>query len=135
MLNRRDLLHASSFVDVVYVGRVDDFELVELYKNSKGLIFPSLYEGFGIPILEAQSFGCPVVTSNVSSMPEVAGEGAILVNPLNVVEIEDAFQLLAQNKLDSLVSKGYKNSDRFCWSKASKMTLNVLREASSCDCV
>ena len=64
-------------------------------------------------------------------MPEVAGEGAILVNPLNVVEIEDAFQLLAQDNLDSLISKGYKNCEKFCWNKASKKTLNVLLEASS----
>jgi glycosyltransferase involved in cell wall biosynthesis len=67
-------------------------------------------------------------------MPEVAGDGAIFVNPLNVDDIEVAFQSLAQNNHEDLISKGYKNTERFSWGKASNKTLNVLCEASSSKC-
>jgi len=102
--------------------------LVELYKNSLVLIFPSLYEGFGIPILEAQGFGCPLVTSNVSAMPEVAGDGAIIVEPLSAEEIEKAFYRLENEDTREMIDKGYENLERFSWKKASEETLRVLIE-------
>lgn len=121
------LEYAKSIEDVVYVGRINDDELVELYKNSLGLIFPSLYEGFGIPILEAQGFGCPVVTSNISAMPEVAGDGAVIVDPLSVKDIENAFYQLEKKDVSSLVKSGYENLKRFSWEKASEETLVLLK--------
>ena len=123
------LEYVKTIDDVIYVGRVSDNELVELYKNSLGLIFPSLYEGFGIPILEAQSFGCPVVTSNISAMPEVAGGGAIIVDPLSIEEIENAFYELVTESSSKLISRGHDNLKRFSWEKASQQTLEVLKNA------
>jgi len=123
-----DILELTKTIDdVIYVGRVSDNELVELYKNSLGLIFPSLYEGFGIPIIEAQSFGCPVVTSNISAMPEVAGGGAIIVDPLSIEEIENAFYELVTKSSNKLISRGFDNLKRFSWKKASQQTLEVLK--------
>ena len=120
------LEYAQSLEDVIYVGRIDDDELVELYKNSLGLIFPSLYEGFGIPILEAQGFGCPVVTSNISAMPEIAGDGAIIVDPLSDKDIEHAMFRLSNEDMSTLRENGYENLKRFSWENASQETLKVL---------
>src|SRR3990167_6327176 len=75
---------------VKFLGYVPDEKMPALYSNALALVFPSLFEGFGLPILEAQASGCPVITSNISSMPEVAGKGALLVNPYNVDEIAQA---------------------------------------------
>lgn len=118
---------AQETEDIVYVGRLSDSELVALYRNSLGLVFPSLYEGFGIPIVEAQEYGCPVITGNVSAMPEVAGNGAIIVNPLNVDEIADAFKKLEYGDNSDLVAAGYLNVRRFSWQVASNETLDLLK--------
>ncbi len=123
------LKYAKSIDGVVNVGRISDAELIELYSNSLGLIFPSLYEGFGIPILEAQSFNCPVVTSNVSSMPEVAGAGALLVDPLSVDEIARAIYKLEHDDMSELIASGHKNLKRFSWPNASEETLEILTAA------
>lgn len=124
------ILHfAENIKDVIYVGRISDSDLKVLYKNSLGLIFPSLYEGFGIPILEAQEYGCAVVTANVSSMPEVAGDGAILVNPLDVDGIANALKYLEFEDTCGLIDLGYKNVSRFSWRKASDQTMNALKSS------
>jgi len=125
---RKILDIAKSKKDVIYVGRISDSELKTLSQHSLGLVFPSLYEGFGIPILEAQAYGCPVVTANVSSMPEVAGDGAIIVNPLDVNEIANAFKQMECENTSELINYGYKNILRFSWHKASLETMNVLKE-------
>ena len=118
---------ALSIDDVLYLGRISDEEVAELYENSLGLIFPSLYEGFGIPILEAQSFNCPVVTSNTSAMPEIAGNGAILVDPLSVEDIEMAYGILVNGQNKDLIKLGRINLENFSWNKASDQTLAVLQ--------
>lgn len=123
--------YAKSLSDVVYVGRINDHELIQLYINSLGLIFTSLYEGFGIPILEAQELCCPVVTSKLSSMKEIAGDSAILVNPLNIDEIEKAFKILDYNDLSSLISRGLVNAKRFSWHNTSRETLALLCESAT----
>lgn len=114
---------------VVIAGRVDDGELAALYGNSAGLVFMSLWEGFGIPILEAQSLGCPVVTSAASSMPEVVGEGGIIEDPLNVDAIAHAMLRLENSDLvKKIVALGYENVRRFDWARVSDETLGVLKE-------
>jgi len=91
-------------------------------------VLPSFYEGFGLPILEAQAAGCPVITSNVSSLPEVAGQAAILVDPNNVEQISQAmYKIINDEKLrKDLIFKGYANVKRFSWLKCARETLKVL---------
>lgn len=112
----------------ILTGYVSDAELAQLYSSAEFLLMPSLYEGFGFPIIEAQSFGVPVITSNVSSMPEVAGAGALLVDPLSTVEIAGAVQLLSSDEpLRSRLSKLARcNAQHFSWSKAA-LQLEVLQ--------
>jgi glycosyltransferase involved in cell wall biosynthesis len=110
--------------NVVVVGRITDRELAALYRASAGLIFPSLYEGFGIPILEAQSLECPVLTSNISSMPEIAGNGAILVDPFDVNEISNA--MLELDLSNEIATYGLTNCKRFSWVNSSAETLKLI---------
>lgn len=111
---------------VVRLGYLSENELKEKYANASIYLYPSLYEGFGLPILEAQEMGVPVITSNISSMPEVAGDGAYYVDPYSVDEIKSAITKILTNKklrLD-LVSKGYNNLKRFSWDKTAKETID-----------
>jgi len=109
------------------VGYVDEEEKWKLLKGADVFLFPTLYEGFGIPVLEAQSVGVPVVTSNTSSLPEVAGEGAVLVDPLSVESIAGGVQKLLSDEglRNGIISKGRENIQRFSWEGCAK-TLSVL---------
>lgn len=102
-------------------------ELPLLYGSATLLLYPSLYEGFGLPILEAQACGTPIVTSNVSSMPEVAGSSAILVNPLNQDDItKNVREVMEDAKLQKdLIAKGLANAKRFSWERAAQETAQV----------
>jgi len=90
----RDFIADLGLSDRVLGIDVDDAQLVTLYERAIGLLFPSFYEGFGLPVLEAMALGCPVVTSNVSSLPEVAGEAALLVDPANYAALLRAAERL-----------------------------------------
>ena len=105
---------------IKFLGRIDDAELINLYQNAAFFIFPSLYEGFGIPPLEAQACGCPVIASNTASIPEVLGNSVEYFDPLNVNEIQLAIEKIANNKefRDSLTMLGYENVKRFSWKKS-----------------
>lgn len=100
---------------VDYENRFDltDEELHQAYRDSDALLFPSLGEGFGMPILEAQAFGRPVITSNCSSMPEVAGEAAVFVIPKSIESIRNGITRLLEGDYELLVSTGYHNLGRF----------------------
>jgi len=102
---------------VVYreLGRLSDVELMAAYRRCDLVLFASLYEGFGLPIVEAQAIGRPVITSNRSSMPEVAGEGAVFVDPESVSEIRSAVLAIVQQPdlREQLVAKGMSNAKRF----------------------
>ncbi len=113
---------------VKFVGRVDDEELAVLYKNALALTYPSLFEGFGLPILESFFFGTPVITSNRSSMPEIAGKGAILVNPEEVNDIMKAMQKIYNDKPTrlELIKYGKDQLIKFSWVEAAKATIKVL---------
>ena len=74
----------------IFTGVVSDSQLAVFYQQAAVFVFPSLYEGFGLPVLEAMACGCPVITSNTSSLPEVVGEAGMLVNPCNLEELVDA---------------------------------------------
>lgn len=101
-------------------------ELELLYASADLLLYPSLYEGFGLPILDAQVCGCPVLTSNLSSMPEVAGKGAILVDPYSVEDIARGIRETRKAGKE-LIEKGFENVKRFSWQKAAQETARVYR--------
>ncbi len=115
---------------VQVLGRVDNQQLAQLYQQAYALVMPSLYEGFGLPLLEAMSFGVPVISSSVSSMPEVVGDGGILVDPMDVNEIADALLRIASDQLlySELVTKANKQSSLFSWDIASAATLAVIND-------
>jgi glycosyltransferase involved in cell wall biosynthesis len=100
------------------------------YDEAKVFVFPSLYEGFGLPPLEAMAHGTPVVTSNASSLPEVVGKAAVLVNPENVFEIMRAIHrvLLDQPLRTSLRERGYEQAQRFSWDSSARKILKVYEE-------
>ncbi|EIY4988339.1 TPA: glycosyltransferase family 4 protein [Klebsiella quasipneumoniae subsp. similipneumoniae] len=113
-----DYINNESLTDNVrFIGPQTDSELASLYKGATALVFPSLYEGFGLPVVEAMSCGTPVITSNVSSLPEISGNAAILVNPLNINEITNAMSsIINDNSLrNELIKKGYKVSEHYNW--------------------
>lgn len=114
------------------LGRVNTSDLISLYSGANALIYTSLYEGFGLPILEAFACGTPVVTSNVSSMPEVAGNAAVLVDPYDINSISEGIKK-ALSGPKGLIEKGYARVKDFSWEKTAKMTLDVYREASDGD--
>ena len=111
---------------VKFLGYVADEKLPALYSGAKALLFPSLFEGFGLPILEAQACGCPVLTSNTSSMPEVAGKGAIYVDPYNIDDIVKGMERLKrEGERGKLIKAGFENIKRFSWEKCARETLRV----------
>lgn len=115
---------------VNFLGRLTDIELTGLYNGATALLYPSLFEGFGLPIIEAFKCGCPVITSNISSMPEIAGNAAILVNPYNIEEITSALDKIASDDVLrlSLIKKGNIRSSLFSWKKAAIDTLKVIKD-------
>lgn len=121
----------SSHPNVYVLGFIEDNDLVLLLNGAKGLLLPSFYEGFGLPILEAQACGVPVITSNVSSMPEIAGEGALLINPGSVKHIKEAIELITNNSelRSKLVKKGFSNVEKFSWKKTAEETVKVYEYA------
>lgn len=115
---------------IIYKGIVSSSKLKGLYKNALALIYPSLFEGFGLPILEAMSAGIPVITSNRSAMPEVAGNAALLINPESEDEILDAMRKSQDlNTKEFLRSQGFKNLERFNWANTATKTLKVYERA------
>lgn len=112
---------------VKFLGYVPEKDLPALYSGAIAFTFPSLFEGFGLPILEAQACGCPVLTSNISSMPEVAGKGAIYVDPYNTSDIVKGMRKINnQETRNKLIKKGFENIKRFSWDKCAEETLKVL---------
>jgi glycosyltransferase involved in cell wall biosynthesis len=110
--------------NVMFLGFVDDADLPAIYSLAELFVFPSLYEGFGLPVLEAMACGCPVVCSNASSLPEVAGDAALLVPPTDVDALTDAMaQVPGDAALRSrLIEAGYAQASRFTWEAAARQT-------------
>lgn len=113
--------------DVGFIDYVSEQDLVSYYCSAALLAYPSLYEGFGLPPLEAMACGCPVVTSNASSIPEVVGDAGILVDPYNVQALAQAMKrVLTDSKLrDDMVRKGFEQSKKFSWEKAAEQHQQV----------
>lgn len=113
--------------NVFFVGSLNDTKVVALMNAADVFVFPSLEEGFGLPPLEAMACGTPVITSNLSSLPEVVGDAALLVDPCNVHEIANAIErLLLDEKLrNELIKRGFERVKRFSWERTVKETLQV----------
>jgi glycosyltransferase involved in cell wall biosynthesis len=116
--------------DIVITGFVKDARKWQLFKNAQVFLFPTLYEGFGLPVLEAQSQGVPVITSNSSSLPEVVDGSAFLVDPTEPKMIADAITTLVQNEkmAKEMIKKGYENIKRFSWKNCADLIATVLTE-------
>lgn len=123
--------HSTATDRIHLLGYVDEDEAAALYTGATFFCYPSLHEGFGLPVLEAQSAGVPVMTSRNSSLPEVAGDAAILVDPEDEEEIAAAMLRLSQDEQlrQELIRKGHENVKRFSWPKAARETLEVLKKA------
>lgn len=112
---------------VRFPGFVTDQELIALYQMATCLVFPSLYEGFGLPVVEAMMAGCPVITSTTSSLPEVAGDAALLVDPLDADELGNAMKRVLQDEglRNEMSQKGRSWSARFSWEETARITRSV----------
>jgi glycosyltransferase involved in cell wall biosynthesis len=122
-------MHFSN--EVVFSGRLDAEELTKVLGSALALTYVSYFEGFGIPIVEAFRCGVPVITSNVTSMPEIAGEAALLVDPFQPVSIAGAMSMIAKDKTlrEALISKGLDRRDKFTWQKTADLLWNSIIKA------
>ncbi len=116
---------------VIFTGFVSESEKRTFFTKSRFYVFASLYEGFGLPVLEAQSSGLPLICSNAASLPEVAGEGALYFDPLSIDDLVLKLSAVHEDSSirDSLVDKGYENVKRFSWSRAAAETIDICRSA------
>jgi len=115
---------------IIMPGYIPDGDLGYLYNGSKLFVFPSLYEGFGLPPLEAMACGVPVITSNASSLPEVVGDAGILVDPHRVNELTEAMHLVLSNEnlREEMREKGLNRAKMFSWKKCARATRKVYEE-------
>jgi glycosyltransferase involved in cell wall biosynthesis len=129
---RRTVVRSAVQNDVRFLGFVPIEVLRIFYDVAKVFVFPSLYEGFGLPPLEAMAHGTPVVTSNTSSLPEVVGNAALLVNPENVFEIRRGLQraLLDSALREQMKQRGYEQTQRFSWTNSVSTILEIYREVA-----
>lgn len=111
--------------DCAFTGYVDDNTLAGLYKHAVGFVFPSLYEGFGLPPLEAMSYGTPIIASGVASLPEVLGEGALYIDPHNIDELAGAMARLTEDKnlRERLVTEGKRQLKRYDWDRTARQIM------------
>jgi glycosyltransferase involved in cell wall biosynthesis len=116
-----------NIISKIFQYAANDYILAYLYQKAIAFIFPSLYEGFGIPILEAFSCGCPVIASNASSLPEVAGDAAIYFDPTNKLSISSSIQKVVydNNLRNQLIYKGYQRVKAFTWEKTAHQTKKI----------
>jgi len=120
---------------VRFPGYVSDEELIALYQMATCLVFPSLYEGFGLPVLEAMAAGCPVITSTASALPEVAGNAALLVDPLNAQEIATAMRQVLQDEdlRRRMIHDGHCRASSFSWEETARLTREIYVIAAGSD--
>ena len=116
--------------NIIFTSYINDSEKALLYSSAKIFLYPSFYEGFGFPPLEAMRYGIPVIASSASSLPEVLGDAAILINPDKPREIADAMKILLENNeaRETLISRGRERVSRFTWEKTAQEYLNIFYE-------
>lgn len=125
--------HYGLLDEIHFTGRLTDRELCIVYNLAEVFAFPSFYEGFGFPVLEAMACGTPVVTSNVSSLPEVAGAAGVLVNPKSITSIEHGMRMILEDQdlAHQKSQEGRKQARKFSWDKTAQETLNIYKLALS----
>jgi glycosyltransferase involved in cell wall biosynthesis len=131
--HRAELEAAGGDERIHFTGYVPDADVAALMQNASLFAFPSLYEGFGLPLLDAQNAGVPVVCSSAGALPEVAGDGAVLFDPLSINDMAKALQraLLDTGLRDRLVARGYENARKFSWDATAKQTLGIYDAVAS----
>ena len=120
IINKMKLNKKIHFIDYA-----SDTEVIGLYSQAKLFAFPSLWEGFGIPVIEAMSVGCPVITSLNSSLPEAGGKAVKYINPKKVLEIKKAIELMLQSQNQENIEKGFIQAKKFDWEKSSRKLLEI----------
>lgn len=117
---------------VRFPGYISDKDKAALMSGALAFVFPSLYEGFGLPVIEAQSCGCPVITSTTSSLPEVAGDAALLVDPNDVAAIATAMRCVVADPVlrEDLIARGFVNARRFSWKACAQSVLNAVEQTA-----
>ncbi len=128
----KDILHLKNS-KIKILGYIPEKDMVPLHAAALFLAYPSFYEGFGLPLVKSMQVGVPVLTSNTSSLPEVAGPGGLLVNPASVTSIYQAMEKLANrpNLRKSLSQKALKHAQQFSWAKTATQTLAVYEKINS----
>lgn len=113
---------------VKFLEFVSDEQLASLYQHALCFVLPSLYEGFGLPVLEAMKYGCPVITSNISSLPEAGGDAALYIDPQSTEDIAQKLEKIITDPVlrKELIEKGKKQIQKFSWEKSAQETLKVL---------
>ncbi|MCJ7547015.1 MAG: glycosyltransferase family 4 protein [Deltaproteobacteria bacterium] len=127
----KDIIHSKK--NIFFTGYLSDDELIRLYSEAKLFVYPSYYEGFGLPPLEAMACGCPVVVSNAASLPEVCGDAAQYIDPYNVESIAEGInKVLTDEPLrQSLIEKGLERARLFSWEKSAQEHIEVFEEVVS----
>ena len=120
----------NSDARIKLLGRVSDEELARLYAGASAFVYPSFYEGFGIPPLEAQASGCPVIVSNVASLPEVCGNSALYCSPFEVTDIANKIQLMISDPqlMQTFIDKGYQNITKYSWDSSATKLCELIQE-------
>ena len=116
--------------NILFLGHVDDATLANLYQHARAFVYPSLYEGFGIPPLEAMQYGCPVVVAQSSSLPEVCGEAAYYVAPHQEESIAEGIEKVLDDDVlrNKLINQGYEQVQRFDWNQSAAKLHNLLKQ-------
>lgn len=124
----QNVIHSNK--NIHFTGYLSDNELAAYYKNATAFIYPSLYEGFGIPPIEAMAFGCPTIVSNTTSLPEVCGSAAYYVNPYDINDIALGMKTLLQDDIlrKELIEKGYERIKLFSWKTSALKIVEIIKK-------
>lgn len=123
-----DLSSYKNNPKIKFLGRVSDEDLIKYYCNAIAFTYPSFYEGFGIPPLEAQTCGCPAICANASCLPEIFGDSVLYCDPYRSEDLVNSFCKITQNESlrNSLIEKGYKNTQRYSWMKSAEELKSII---------
>ena len=126
----KDIQGSYGYKDIIWTGYLERRNVLEILKRADFMIYPSFYEGFGLPVLEAMTVGVPVICSHAASIPEVAGDAGIYFDPFSIKDMATCIARVSKNQLlrQELREKGFKNLDRFSWRKTATQTVAVYDE-------